>query len=89
MVMTTEELLLKAVGVKSTHKRRDKLAKDLEEYKEYSLTKEEIEKIVNWLTCEPDLIVERASFDILYQKMKSKSKDLVKDAEDIANAAEI
>lgn len=89
MVMTTEELLLKAVGVKSTHKKRDKLAKDLEEYKEHNLTKEEIEKIVNWLTCETDLIVERASFDILYQKMKSKSKDLVKDAEDIANAADL
>ena len=80
-------LLERAQKVKSTAKVKEKLGKNLEKYKHQSLTKEEINQILECLNFEQDLLIERACIVFMYKKIKAKSTNLVVDANSIHDMA--
>lgn len=76
----TAELLEKAKGKKSSQGVLNNLRRNLESYKFQKLSQNEIDEVMCCITCDEDLVVERASIKLLYMKMKGKSETLVQDA---------
>lgn len=78
--MDAAELLERAGQMKATQGVMNNLRRNLGLYKSQKLSEAEIDEIINALTCEDDLVVERAGIKLLYMKIKGKSTSLVKDA---------
>ena len=78
--MDAAELLERAGQMKATQGVMNNLRRNLGLYKSQKLSEAEIDEIINALTCEYDLVVERAGIKLLYMKIKGKSTSLVKDA---------
>ena len=78
--MDASELLERAGQMKATQGVMNNLRRNLGLYKSQKLSAAEIDEIINALTCEDDLVVERAGIKLLYMKIKGKSASLVKDA---------
>lgn len=78
--MDASELLERAGQMKATQGVMNNLRRNLGLYKSQKLSEAEIDEIINALTCEDDLVVERAGIKLLYMKIKGKSTSLVKDA---------
>lgn len=78
--MDASELLERAGQMKATQGVMNNLRRNLGLYKSQKLSEAEIDEIINALTCEDDLVVERAGIKLLYMKIKGKSASLVKDA---------
>lgn len=78
--MDAAELLERAGQMKATQGVMNNLRRNLGLYKPQKLSEAEIDEIINALTCEDDLVVERAGIKLLYMKIKGKSTSLVKDA---------
>ena len=78
--MDAAELLERAGQMKATQGVMNNLRRNLGLYKSQKLSEAEIDEIINALTCEDDLVVERAGIKLLYMKIKGKSISLVKDA---------
>lgn len=78
--MDASELLERAGQMKATQGVMNNLRRNLGLYKSQKLSAAEIDEIINALTCEDDLVVERAGIKLLYMKIKGKSTSLVKDA---------
>lgn len=78
--MDAAELLERAGQMKATQGMMNNLRRNLGLYKSQKLSEAEIDEIINALTCEDDLVVERAGIKLLYMKIKGKSTSLVKDA---------
>lgn len=78
--MDAAELLERAGQMKATQGVMNNLRRNLGLYKSQKLSVAEIDEIINALTCEDDLVVERAGIKLLYMKIKGKSTSLVKDA---------
>lgn len=78
--MDASELLEWAGQMKATQGVMNNLRRNLGLYKSQKLSEAEIDEIINALTCEDDLVVERAGIKLLYMKIKGKSTSLVKDA---------
>ena len=76
----TEELLESAREKKATQGVLNNLRKNLGQYKQQKLSEKEINEIIDCVTCDEDLVVERAGIKLLYMKMKGKSGNLVEDA---------
>lgn len=78
--MDASELLERAGQMKATQGVMNNLRRNLGLYKSQKLSEAEIDEIINALTCEDDLVVERAGIKLLYMKIKGKSISLVNDA---------
>lgn len=78
--MDASELLERAGQMKATQGVMNNLRRNLGLYKSQKLSEAEIDEIINALTCEDNLVVERAGIKLLYMKIKGKSTSLVKDA---------
>lgn len=78
--MDAAELLERAGQMKATQGVMNNLRRNLGLYKSQKLSEAEIDEIINAITCEDDLVVERAGIKLLYMKIKGKSTSLVKDA---------
>ena len=76
----TEELLESAREKKATQGVLNNLRKNLRQYKQQKLSENEIDEIIDSITCDEYLVAERASIKLLYMKMKGKSGNLVEDA---------
>lgn len=86
--MDTAELLERARQMKATQGVLNNLRRNLGLYKYQKLSDDEIDEIINTLTCEDDLVVERAGIKLFYMKIKSKSTSLVEDAKWIRDEEE-
>lgn len=86
--LSDEMLVEKAKRKKSTYYVNKHLCDDLKKYKHQKLTDEDIDNIMRLVSFESDLIVERASIELLYKKIKARSTDLVGDAHTIHQYAE-
>lgn len=78
--MDAAELLERARQMKATQGVLNNLHRNLGLYKYQKLSDDEIDEIIDTLTCEDDLVVERAGIKLLYMKIKGKSTSLVEDA---------
>lgn len=85
---STDDLLGKAKQMKSTYNINKNLQNDLKRYKHQKLTDEEIAVIMELMSFKEDLVIERASIELLYKKIKGKSENLEADARDIRKQAE-
>jgi hypothetical protein len=56
------------------------LRRNLGTYKNQKLSEIEIAEVIDCVTCDEDLVVERAGIKLLYMKMKGKSTTLIDDA---------
>lgn len=86
--LPTEVLLDSAKRRKSTYIVNKNLRNDLKKYKPQKLSDDEINVILELLTFPEDLVIERASIELLYKKIKAKSANLEADARDIRKQAE-
>ena len=86
--MPTDVLLDNAKRRKSTYNVNKNLRNDLKKYKPQKLSDDEINVILELLTFPDDLVIERASIELLYKKIKGKSVNLEADARDIRKQAE-
>lgn len=86
--MGDDELLTRASQMKSTNSVMKNLRRNLTLYKFQKLTEAEIDEIIGNLTCEKDLIVERAGIKLLYMQIKKKNAQLVSAAKKIHEEAE-
>lgn len=86
--LSTEALLGKAKQMKSTYYINNNLKNDLKRYKHQKLTDDEIAVIMELMNFKEDLIIERASIELLYKRIKGKSVNLEADARDIRAQAE-
>lgn len=78
--MDTAELLERAGQMKATQSVMNNLRRNLGLYKSQKLSEAEIDEIIDTLTCEEDIVVERAGIKLLYMKIKGKSTSLVENA---------
>lgn len=85
--MSVEDIINRAAHVKSTEKVKEKLRNNLQKYKPQQLGYEQINEILDYLTFEQDLVIERTCFVFLYKQMKANSKDLISEAKSIHEAA--
>ena len=67
--MDAAELLERAGQMKATQGVMNNLRRNLGLYKSQKLSEAEIDEIINALTCEDDLVVERAGIKLLYMKI--------------------
>lgn len=86
--MPTDVLLDNAKRRKSTFNVNKNLRNDLKKYKPQKLSDDEINVILELLAFPEDLVIERASIELLYKKIKGKSVNLEADARDIRKQAE-
>lgn len=86
--MPTDVLLDNAKRRKSTFNVNKNLRNDLKKYKPQKLSDDEINVILELLAFPDDLVIERASIELLYKKIKGKSVNLEADARDIRKQAE-
>ena len=86
--MPTDVLLDNAKRRKSTYNVNKNLWNDLKKYKPQKLSDDEINVILELVTFPDDLVIERASIELLYKKIKGKSVNLEADARDIRKQAE-
>lgn len=86
--MPTEVLLDHAKHRKSTYNVNKNLRNDLKKYKPQKLSEDEINVILELVSFPDDLVIERASIELLYKKIKGKSVNLEADARDIRKQAE-
>ena len=86
--MPTEVLLDSAKRRKSTYNINKNLRNDLKKYKPQKLSEEEINVILDLLAFPDDLVIERASIELLYKRIKAKSINLEADARDIKKQAD-
>lgn len=86
--LSIEMLVEKAKQKKSTYYINNHLSEDLKKYKHQELTNDEVDTILQLVSFEPNLIIERASIELLYMRIKAKSTDLINDAYFIRQQAE-
>lgn len=86
--MPTEVLLDAAKHRKSTYNVNKNLRNDLKKYKSQKLSEDVINVILELVSFPDDLVIERASIELLYKKIKEKSMNLEADARDIRKQAE-
>lgn len=85
--MSEADIIDRATHAKSTEKVKEKLRNNLQKYKPQHLEDGQIKEILDFLTFEQNLVIERTCFVFLYKQMKAKSEDLISDAKSIHEAA--